>query len=32
MDFNREKLKLSDDEFVEDSEKIREALKQFTKH
>lgn len=32
MDFNREKLKLSDDEFVEDSEKIREALKLFTKH
>lgn len=32
MNFNREKLKLSDDEFIEDSEKIREALKLFTKH
>lgn len=32
MDFNREKLKLRDDEFVEDSEKIREALKLVTRH
>lgn len=32
MNFNREKLKLSDDELIEDSEKIREALKLFTKH
>lgn len=31
MDFNREKLKLSDEEFVEDAEKIREALKPITK-
>ena|SRR5690554_3576180 len=31
MDFNREKLKLSDEEFVSDSEKIREALKLITK-
>lgn len=32
MDFNRKKLNLSHDEFIEDSEKIREALKLFTKH
>src|SRR5690606_9668256 len=31
MNFNREKLKLTDEEFVEDSEKIREALKLITK-
>lgn len=31
MNFNREKLKLSFEEFSEDSEKIREALKQVTK-
>jgi histidine triad (HIT) family protein len=30
MNFNREKLKLTHDEFVEDSEKIREALKPIT--
>jgi histidine triad (HIT) family protein len=31
MNFNKEKLKLSYDEFVEDAEKIREALKPITK-
>ena len=30
MNFNREKLKLTHEEFVEDSEKIREALKPIT--
>lgn len=31
MNFNKEKLNLSHDEFVEDAEKIREALKPITK-
>jgi histidine triad (HIT) family protein len=31
MDFNRKKLKLTPDEFIEDAEKIREALKPITK-
>lgn len=31
MDFSREKLTLSEEELVEDSEKIREALKPITK-
>lgn len=30
MDFNREKLKLAPEEFKEDSEKIREALRPIT--
>jgi histidine triad (HIT) family protein len=30
MDFNRKKLKLTSEEFIEDSEKIREALKPIT--
>lgn len=31
MNFSKEKLKLSHDEFVRDAEKIREALKPITK-
>lgn len=31
MDFSRTKLTLTDEEFIEDSEKIREALKIVTK-
>lgn len=30
MDFNRQKLKLTNDEFIEDSENIRKALKDVT--